>query len=46
MRLIDAAIFAFFIFAGAFALASLNHDLRALWARCKQLQKELTDDDA
>ncbi len=46
MRLIDAAIFAFFIFAGAFALASLNHDLRVAWARWKQLRKELNDDDA
>lgn len=46
MRLIDMAIFAFFIFAGAFALASLNHDLRAGWAAFKRLTKELTDDDA
>ncbi len=46
MRLIDAAIFAFFVFAGTFALASLNHDLRQLWARYKAIREELNDDDA
>lgn len=43
MRLIDAALWAFFIFAGTFALASLYHDLRAGWARFKQITKELND---
>lgn len=46
MSLAHAAAMFVFFFAGAFALASLNHDLRAGWARWKQLQKELNDDDA
>lgn len=37
---------AFFVFAGTFALASLNHDLRLLWARFKAIREEMNDDDA
>lgn len=46
MTSLHMAITAFFFFAGAFALASLNHDLRAAWAAFKRLSKELNDDDA
>lgn len=46
MTLSHALIFAFFVFAGTFALASLNHDLRLLWARFKTIREELNDDDA
>lgn len=46
MSLSHALIFAFFIFAGTFALASLNNDLRLLWARFKAIREELNDDDA
>ncbi len=46
MSLAHAAATFLFIFAGAFALASLNHDLRQLWARYQQLKKEMNDDDA
>jgi hypothetical protein len=46
MSLAHAAAMFLFFFAGAFALASLNHDLRAGWAAFKRLTKELNDDDA
>lgn len=45
MTLGHALITAFFIFAGTFALASLNHDLRVMWARFKAIREELNDDD-
>ena len=40
-----AGPYCLFAFAGAFALASLNHDLRLLWARWVELKEELNDDD-
>lgn len=46
MSLAHIAAVCLFSFAGAFALASLNHDLRAAWRAYKQLKKELNDDDA
>lgn len=46
MTLGHALIFAFFVFAGTFALASLNHDLRQLWAHFQSLREDQSDDDA
>lgn len=40
-----AGPYCLFAFAGAFALASLNHDLRLLWAHFVKLTEELNDDD-
>lgn len=39
MTIINAAIFAFAIFAGAFASASIFYDLRAAWALYNRLMK-------
>lgn len=41
----SAAIFALIIFAGAFAAASIFHDLRAAWAAYLRLMKGPYDDE-
>lgn len=46
MSLVDSAIFAFMIFAGAFAAASIRHDIARAWALLAQLEKERPDDES
>jgi hypothetical protein len=46
MTLMQLLALPFFVFAGTFALASLNHDLRRLWARLNTPREEPNDDDA